>query len=100
MPGVTTVDRQIAELPRRATQMLLDMLAGRRIPRRTVLPPEVVVRRSCGCLPQTVTDAAVEIDTAAPISLAQEYEGLRAAEPLTRSRRLAAAPLSPIGRTL
>ena len=35
MPGVTTVDRQIADLSRQATQMLLDLLAGRRIPQRT-----------------------------------------------------------------
>jgi signal transduction histidine kinase/DNA-binding LacI/PurR family transcriptional regulator/AraC-like DNA-binding protein len=79
MPGVTTVDRQIADLSRQATQMLLDLLAGRRIPQRTILPPEVVVRRSCGCLPQTVTDAAVEISPAAPISFAQAHEGLGAA---------------------
>ena len=57
-PSLTTVDRQIAELSRRATEMLLDMLDGRSVPQKELLPPELKVRRSCGCIPETVRQAA------------------------------------------
>jgi signal transduction histidine kinase/DNA-binding LacI/PurR family transcriptional regulator/AraC-like DNA-binding protein len=57
-PSLTTVDRQIAELSRRATEMLLDMLDGQSVPQKELLPPELKVRRSCGCIPETVRQAA------------------------------------------
>ncbi len=57
-PSLTTVDRQIAELSRRATEMLLDLLAGKSVPKKELLPPELKVRRSCGCIPETVRQAA------------------------------------------
>ncbi len=57
-PSLTTVDRQIAELSRRATEMLLDILDGRAVPQKELLPPELMVRRSCGCIPETVRQAA------------------------------------------
>ena len=61
-PSLTTVDRQIAELSRRATEMLLDMLDGQAVPQKELLPPELMVRRSCGCIPETVRQAAAEED--------------------------------------
>ena len=60
VPSITTVDRKIAELARRATDMLLDMLDGKQVPDRLILPPELVVRRSCGCMPQMVIQAAAD----------------------------------------
>lgn len=64
-PSLTTVDRQIAELSRRATEMLLDMLDGQAVPQKELLPPELKVRRSCGCIPETVRQAASSITVSA-----------------------------------
>lgn len=66
-PGLTTVDRHIAELSRRATTMLLDLLAGSDVPEQVILAPELVVRRSCGCLPQAVVSAATAPLPAPPL---------------------------------
>ncbi len=57
-PSLTTVDRQIGELSRHATEMLLDLLDGQTVPERELLPPELIVRRSCGCIPETVRQAS------------------------------------------
>ncbi|HEX9114951.1 MAG TPA: ATP-binding protein [Anaerolineae bacterium] len=91
-PSLTTVDRQISEVARRATSMLLDSMAGREVPRRVVVQPTVVVRRSCGCMPETVLAAAspaapapATVNSAAPRS-AQEAMALavgRAGRPST-----------------
>ena len=62
-PSLTTVDRQIAELARRATEMLLDLLDGHSVPQQELLPPDLVVRRSCGCIPETVRQAASSLTT-------------------------------------
>jgi PAS domain S-box-containing protein len=35
---------------KRATEILLALLAGRKVPRREILPTELVIRRSCGCM--------------------------------------------------
>jgi signal transduction histidine kinase/DNA-binding LacI/PurR family transcriptional regulator/AraC-like DNA-binding protein/DNA-binding LytR/AlgR family response regulator len=68
-PSLTTVDRQIAELSRRATEMLLDLLDGHSVPQKEILSPELKVRRSCGCIPETVRQAAsalsLSVDTPA-----------------------------------
>lgn len=56
--SLTTGDRRIGEVARRATEMLLDMLAGHPVPQREILQPGLVVRRSCGCIPAIVRQAA------------------------------------------
>ncbi len=63
-PSLTTVDRQIAELSRRATELLLDILDGHSVLQKELLPPELIVRRSCGCIPETVRQAASDPATA------------------------------------
>ena len=60
-PSLTTVDRRIIELARRATEMLLDLMDGKSVPEQVLLAPEIVVRRSCGCVPQTVIQAATPV---------------------------------------
>lgn len=56
-PPVTAVDQHIVELGTGAAEILLELMdpANRRDARRpapkVVLPPRLVVRRSCGCLP-------------------------------------------------
>ncbi len=56
--SLTTGDRRVDEVARRATEMLLDMLDGQPPPPSEILSPEMVVRWSCGCIPETVRQAA------------------------------------------
>jgi len=82
VPSLTTVDRKIAEVSRRATEMLLDLIEGKEIPASVILPPDLVVRRSCGCIPRTVFQAAgrsaAELEASAPGSLANRREAILA----------------------
>ena len=57
-PPLTTVHQPIGELTRTATEMLLEVLAGRSVAERVVLPTELMVRCSCGCPSQAVMQAA------------------------------------------
>lgn len=56
--SLTTGDRRVGEVARRATEMLLDILEGKPVPASELLSPELVVRWSCGCIPDTVRQAA------------------------------------------
>jgi DNA-binding LacI/PurR family transcriptional regulator/signal transduction histidine kinase len=51
-PPLSTVRQPLYEQGRRATEMLLALLAGEDVPAQVTLPTELVVRRSCGCLLQ------------------------------------------------
>lgn len=56
-PRFTLVRQPTAELGRRAAEMLFDRLDGRSPPepQRLVLPTELVVRESCGCLAESTS---------------------------------------------
>jgi DNA-binding LacI/PurR family transcriptional regulator/GAF domain-containing protein len=56
-PPLTTVRQPVYEQGRLATEMLLERLSGARVSREVVLPTELVVRRSCGCMMPAVTRA-------------------------------------------
>jgi DNA-binding LacI/PurR family transcriptional regulator/signal transduction histidine kinase len=60
VPPMTTVRQPFHELGRKATELLLDRLAGKPLPDKVVLPTELIVRRSCGCSPSVVESAVVE----------------------------------------
>ena len=59
-PPLTTVRQPVYELGKRATEMLLSLLAGEAVPETVTLPTELVVRQSCGCLAPEIVQAAVE----------------------------------------
>jgi signal transduction histidine kinase/DNA-binding LacI/PurR family transcriptional regulator/AraC-like DNA-binding protein/DNA-binding LytR/AlgR family response regulator len=63
-PPVTTVSFGAHRLGRCAAETLLAHMAGERVDERLVLPLEIVVRQSCGCLPREVVRAAAEPVTA------------------------------------
>ncbi|WP_285746585.1 substrate-binding domain-containing protein [Lentzea sp. NBRC 105346] len=49
-PPLTTVRMPFADLGTTAVELLLARLRGEAVPETVTLPPELVVRRSCGCL--------------------------------------------------
>jgi len=53
-PPLTTIRQPLYQQGRRATEMLLALLAGESVPERVALSTEMVVRQSCGCFPKTV----------------------------------------------
>ena len=57
-PPLTSVRLPFYEQGRRAVELLLALLAGEQIPDRVTLPAKLKIRRSCGCLPPTVTRSA------------------------------------------
>jgi PAS domain S-box-containing protein len=63
-PPLTTVALLGYEQGRRATEMVLALLQGEGVPEQVILPTQVVVRQSCGCLaPEVVHAAAGAITT-------------------------------------
>ncbi len=67
IPPLSTVRQPIADLGRRAVELLLAQLRGEAAPELTLLPTEMVTRRSCGCpLPILVQTAA------GPVTLVDE----------------------------
>jgi PAS domain S-box-containing protein len=59
---LSTVRQPIYERGRKGLLVLLDLLAGAQVDERIVLPTEMVIRQSCGCL-----DLAVEQAAAGPV---------------------------------
>jgi HD-GYP domain-containing protein (c-di-GMP phosphodiesterase class II)/DNA-binding LacI/PurR family transcriptional regulator len=51
-PPLTTVGASIYELGRRAAEILLDLLAGKKTPLLEVVPSQLIIRESCGCNPR------------------------------------------------
>jgi diguanylate cyclase (GGDEF)-like protein len=50
-PPLTTVRQPVYKLSYRAGELLFAMLAGQKIPHKNVIPTELIVRHSCGCIP-------------------------------------------------
>jgi PAS domain S-box-containing protein len=57
-PPLTTVQQPLYEQGRQAGEMILALLKGKEVPQEVRLPTVLVVRQSCGCLPQVVVRAA------------------------------------------
>jgi DNA-binding LacI/PurR family transcriptional regulator/GAF domain-containing protein len=59
IPPLTTVRPPFYKMAKRATENLLALLAGERVPEREMLEGQLIVRQSCGCIDPTVAQAAV-----------------------------------------
>jgi DNA-binding LacI/PurR family transcriptional regulator/signal transduction histidine kinase len=53
-PPLSTVKQPIFEQGQRAVELLLALMAGEKVPLRTLIPTEVTIRESCGCMPELV----------------------------------------------
>src|SRR5579871_5891147 len=60
--SLTTVRAPFQEMGRRSVEVLLAMLRGETVPDVVTVPTELVVRRSCGCLPT----ASAHVSAASP----------------------------------
>ncbi|MCP4543814.1 MAG: substrate-binding domain-containing protein [Chloroflexi bacterium] len=73
-PPLTTAPSLVYEQGQRATAMVLTLLEGGQVPERVILPTQVVVRQSCGCVAPAVAQAAVgkvpKFDEAFEVALA------------------------------
>jgi diguanylate cyclase (GGDEF)-like protein len=57
----TTVHQPLYEQARRACEMVLEMIEGRKVDDVTSFPTHLVIRQSCGCLPLAVSDMNTEM---------------------------------------
>jgi diguanylate cyclase (GGDEF)-like protein len=55
VPPLTTIRQPLYQQARMAAEMAMDLLEGKGVPNQVILPTELVVRTSCGCLPQAVS---------------------------------------------
>ncbi|MFO7631735.1 MAG: substrate-binding domain-containing protein, partial [Caldilinea sp.] len=59
-PPLTTVKPSWYELGRVAVETLIGILAGRPVPEQIIVPSQLMVRQSCGCLGTAVIQASAE----------------------------------------
>jgi len=57
-PPLTTVNFQIYARMHRLLELLLTMLDGEPVPEETLLPPQLVIRQSCGCPSAAIKEVA------------------------------------------
>jgi DNA-binding LacI/PurR family transcriptional regulator/signal transduction histidine kinase len=69
-PGLTTVRQPVRALGEEAVRRALALLRGERVPAVTVLPTELVVRRSCGCPPRLPVFSPARPSAADPLDVA------------------------------
>ena len=65
IPPLTTVRQSFYEMGKRAAEMLLELLAGEKVPDQITLATDLVVRQSCGCPDTVVENAKADISTKA-----------------------------------
>jgi signal transduction histidine kinase/DNA-binding LacI/PurR family transcriptional regulator/AraC-like DNA-binding protein len=58
-PPLTTAPLHFYEQAQWAAQMALTMIAGKEVPKKVVLPTQILIRQSCGCLDPLVEHASV-----------------------------------------
>jgi diguanylate cyclase (GGDEF)-like protein len=77
-PPLTTVRQPVYKLSYRAGELLLAMLAGQKVPRENVIPTELMVRHSCGCIPEHLGLIAAQ-------DFNEDYPGASPDQPLSNN---------------
>lgn len=49
-PPLTTIKQPLSEIGYKAVENIINLIKGKQIPRKTIIPAELVLRDSCGCL--------------------------------------------------
>ena len=62
-PPLTTTQLPAYQIGRRAAEIVLAQLAGEPVPEQTLVPTQMMLRQSCGCMAPAVTQAAVGVVT-------------------------------------
>jgi DNA-binding LacI/PurR family transcriptional regulator len=85
---LTTVEQPVRDQAYRATGMLLDLIAGKHVEKSVQLGTKIVVRRSCGCISQTVSRISGSCFTSRAADTQAERADLnKIFEPLFRKSR-------------
>jgi len=92
LPPLTTVRNPLYQLGAQAVEVLVAQMRGQDVPQCTVLPSEFVVRRSCGCMPQSARlSASLEAGTDHQRHITDRREDVL--PPLTRAAEMAVGPI-------
>jgi hypothetical protein len=99
MPALTTVKVPTYELGYAVAELLLSLVRGQPTPEQILVPADLVIRESCGCLPPAVLDAA---SLSLPAPAASESEALIGADAFAAVREplladVARTMVSPLG---
>jgi len=90
-PSLTTVRQSMFELGAQGLTLLLAKIAGEEIPLEVLLPTELIIRQSCGCLDAMIARATTEV----PLEAAQPVEHTSNIAP----ERIIAAAAALLGAT-
>lgn len=74
IPPLTTVRQPLYQQARTAAEMAMDLLEGKPVPELVTLPTELVIRSSCGCLPQAVNLLDLSDRTSVELSEKDEFD--------------------------
>ncbi len=74
-PPLTTARAPFHEMGYKAVDMLLALLAGDAVPDRVVLPCKLMIRQSCGCIPDDVIKMTAGAKLATPANLGATQVG-------------------------
>ena len=88
IPPLTTVAQNLEEQGRQAATFVLDAIAGKETSSEVVLETDLIVRRSCGCFPESVYRGTKTYDE--PTALSQPGSGSRDAMVLEMTHLLGA----------
>lgn len=76
-PPLTTLRQPLAEQAQLALELVLKQLNGESVPEQVVMAPELILRQSCGCLPESFQRASALIDQEEPVTESQTLNELR-----------------------
>lgn len=60
-PPLTTARQPLSDLGKLAVELLITQLDGKEVPAKVILPTELVVRQSCGCINPDVAQAFISV---------------------------------------
>lgn len=62
---LTTVRQSFYEMGQQAVELLLRQINGEKLPEKIVTPTQLIIRWSCGCMPESVKNVVVERESVA-----------------------------------